>query len=547
MDAGPVNATGPEQGAPRWKLDDEIAKRTQGIVVTGFGRLPSGTALFLELPETVGGGWIAALQKVENVTPADPLYQSRDPSRPRALAIAFTWTGLARLGMPETALASFSRPFREGMFQEDRLRRLGDRRGAEWLQTTGGSAPLWSGNTPLRKPPDQGVGAYDVSFGTEEVAVVTDKTVHVMLLLYARTESDVPAFAAAVETALQPFRIKVVHSRDLTLDACKQALFSREHFGFADGLSQPEPWDETGAVTLRNFPVKTADPVQGVPLGEILIGYLNGHHERAPGPVVPGTSVTGSDPPRLEAAELPPHPEAEGFFDFGLNGSYVVVRELAQNVAAFWNRMDDNAKTIRAEDPEHTQHVTAQWLADRIVGRNMDGNLLAPRGTVLPADKNGYPDSGYLFLERDPRGEGCPAGSHVRRANPRDALAPNPASGTNLLSAANNHRILRRGRKYGPPIADSRKDDRAERGLLFICLNTDIERQFEFVQQTWLFNSDFATLYEETDPLIGPDGSMTIREEPLRRRVPVDTFVTMRGGEYFFLPSLPALDYLATL
>jgi Dyp-type peroxidase family len=547
MDAGPVNGNGPEQGAPSWKLSDEIARRTQGIVVTGFGRLPNGTALFLELPQGVGGGWIAALQKVERVTPADPSHPSRDPSRPRAVAIAFTWTGLARLGMPDTALASFSLPFREGMFQEDRLRRLGDRRGGKWLQTTGGSTPLWSGNTPLREQPCKAVGAYDVSSGTEDVAVVTEKTVHVMLSLYAETESDVTAFAAGVETALRPFKIEIVHSRDLILDACQQALFSREHFGFADGLSQPEPWDETGAVTLGNSPVTTADPVQGVPLGEFLIGYFNGHHERAPGPVVPDSPVKGSDPSRVGAAGLPPHPEAEGFFDFGLNGSYVVVRELAQNVAAFWNRMDENAETIRLEDPEHTEHVTANWLADRIIGRNMDGNLLSPGGTVLPVDKNGYPDSGYLFLERDPYGEGCPAGSHVRRANPRDALAPNPAAGTNLLGAANNHRILRRGRKYGPPVADSRSDDGAERGLLFICLNTDIERQFEFVQQTWLFNSDFATLYEETDPLIGPDGSMTIREEPLRRRVPVDTFVTMRGGEYFFLPSLPALDYLATL
>jgi hypothetical protein len=52
---------------------------------------------------------------------------------------------------------------------------------------------------------------------------------------------------------------------------------------------------------------------------------------------------------------------------------------------------------------------------------------------------------------------------------------------------------------------------------------------------------DFATLFEEVDPLVGPDGRMTIREEPLRRTVHVQTFVKMRGGEYFFLPSLPAL------
>jgi Dyp-type peroxidase family len=549
MDTGPVSEEkdpGRARRWPSWKLADEIAPLTQGIVVTGFGRLPSGIALFLELPERVGGGWIDALQAVEPVTPAIPSHRPRDPDHFRALAIAFTRTGLERLGMPPTALASFSRPFREGMFQEDRLRRLGDRRDGKWQPTTGNTAPRWSGNTPLRAPTGEHVGAYDVPFGRKEVMVRTEVTVHALLLLYARTDSAAQAFATEVETALEPFGVRPVHRRELTLDVSKKSGFSREHFGFADGLSLPEPYDESGAVTRMGRPVNEADPVQGVPLGEIMIGYLNGHRERAPGPVVPGTLVEGSDP-RREAAGLPPHPEAEGFFDFGLNGSYMVVRELAQDVAAFWNRMEENAATIRDEDPDHSAHVTAEWLAERAVGRNRDGNLLCPGGTVLPLDERGNPDNSFLFLERDPYGEGCPPGSHVRRAHPRDALAPAPGAGTNLLQAANNHRILRRGRKYGPPIQNERQDDGAERGLLFVCLNTDIARQFEFTQQTWLFNPDFATLYQEVDPLLGPSGHMTIREEPLRRRVPVDTFVTMRGGEYFFLPSLPALAYLARL
>jgi deferrochelatase/peroxidase EfeB len=90
-------------------------------------------------------------------------------------------------------------------------------------------------------------------------------------------------------------------------------------------------------------------------------------------------------------------------------------------------------------------------------------------------------------------------------------------------------------------------DDGANRGLLFMCLNTDIARQFEFVQQTWLFNTSFATLFGESDPLLGPAGPMTIRETPLRRTVHVESYVRMAGGEYFFLPSVPALRYLALL
>jgi hypothetical protein len=62
-----------------------------------------------------------------------------------------------------------------------------------------------------------------------------------------------------------------------------------------------------------------------------------------------------------------------------------------------------------------------------------------------------------------------------------------------------------------------------------------------------MLNRNFATLYDETDPLVGPEGGFTIGERPLRRIVQVKTFIQMAGGEYFFLPSLPAIDYLASL
>jgi deferrochelatase/peroxidase EfeB len=246
---------------------------------------------------------------------------------------------------------------------------------------------------------------------------------------------------------------------------------------------------------------------------------------------------------RGRAQGLKPEGAPEGFLNFGLNGSYLVVRELRQNVAAFWNSVHDGAAKIRAHDPSAT-HVTAQWLAERIVGRNIDGHLLCPGG-LLPADEDKRPQNDFGFFRDDPRGRGCPLGSHVRRGNPRDGLAKDEAAAQTLLDAANNHRILRRGRKYGTTIKDPRQDDHQERGLLFICLNTDIARQFEFVQQTWILNSNFATLFDETDPLVGPKGHFTIPEQPLRRIVEVATFIRMAGGEYFFLPSIPALNYLA--
>lgn len=109
----------------------------------------------------------------------------------------------------------------------------------------------------------------------------------------------------------------------------------------------------------------------------------------------------------------------------------------------------------------------------------------------------------------------------MRIGNPRDGLAPSSTDIDTFLDAANNHRILRRGRKYGPDIADLRTDDGIDRGLLFICLNTDTGRQFEFVQQTWILNPNFSVLYDETDPLIGPRGNFTIPDIHLRKIIPV--------------------------
>ena len=528
---------------PSWKLAPEIAMDTQGLVATGFGRLPTGRALFLRLPDQCGGSWLAALRKAIPVTAASDI--GGEPL-PQAAALAFTWTGLRSMGLPTNALASFSTPFREGMLEENRLRRLGDKRGETWLDTVIPGGPRWSGNTPPRQT-EKAARAYsvDLSEGKPETGTAdTGGVVHALLLIYTPDDAAADTAAAAAEAAIAPYGIKVTHTQPMLLDVEKKSGISREHFGFADGLSQPRPYDGHGNVLANDKPATEPHPVQGVPLGEFLMGYENGHQEVAPVPVVPG-DISGKEDPRPSRAGLLKHPEARGFFDFGRNGSYLVVRELSQNVAAFWRAMDEAAALIQKHDP-NAEHVTADWVAERVVGRDRQGNLIRPGNRRQPA-RDDKPDNDYLFFEEDQDGLGCPLGSHVRRAHPRDSLAPTASTKATLLKAANNHRILRRGRKYGPNCADLRSDDGESRGLLFICLNTDIARQFEFVQQTWLLNRDFHTLFEETDPLVGPDGWMTIPEDPLRRRVHVETFVQFAGGEYFFLPSIPALNYLALL
>jgi Dyp-type peroxidase family len=153
----------------------------------------------------------------------------------------------------------------------------------------------------------------------------------------------------------------------------------------------------------------------------------------------------------------------------------------------------------------------------------------------------------FSYHDTDPHGFACPVGSHVRRANPRDSL--DPKHPRTALRSTNRHRILRRGRPYGPPFFAARPDgEEAERGLLFLALNSDIERQFEFVQQQWINNPNFGGLQGEGDPLLSPSEVFTEPQDPVRRRITgLKRFITVKGGAYFFLPGLRALKYFASL
>ena len=129
-----------------------------------------------------------------------------------------------------------------------------------------------------------------------------------------------------------------------------------------------------------------------------------------------------------------------------------------------------------------------------------------------------------------------------------------------LMSSVRFHRILRRGREYGsglkPEDALTGIGADTPRGIHFICLNANISRQFEFIQNAWMASNKFSGLTGESDPLVGTrqaipgcpvTGNFTLQsDDGLRRRLTgMQQFVTVRGGAYFFLPSLRALRYIA--
>jgi Dyp-type peroxidase family len=291
-------------------------------------------------------------------------------------------------------------------------------------------------------------------------------------------------------------------------------LGSKEHFGFSDGVSQP---------TIEGLPRQHAGAEPPIPTGEILLGYENAY------------------------GKLPASPHWEGF-DLGANGSYLVFRKLHQHVDRFWGYVAAQARALES-DPAAVAALTEK-LAAKLLGRWKSGAPL-----VLSPDRDdpayATPEraNAFGYLEEDPYGLRCPISSHVRRANPRDARG---GSAEESLAVVRRHRILRRGRSYGLPMADAEalagRDDGRARGLYFISLQASIARGFEFIQQTWLSNPGFMGLFAEPDPIMGNgDGTaeVSIPALPVRLRLAnVPSVVTVMGGGYFFLPSLAALERL---
>jgi Dyp-type peroxidase family len=210
--------------------------------------------------------------------------------------------------------------------------------------------------------------------------------------------------------------------------------------------------------------------------------------------------------------------------ELGRNGTYAVYRKLRQEVAVFrdYLRADRNGPL----------------LAAKLMGRWPSGAPLAITGEEddreLAADRARNNDFDYTD---DPIGYRCPRGAHVRRAHPRSATI-----------SGRRHLLMRRGLPYGYPLADGAPaDENADRGLIGMFLNASIERQYEFVQRNWINDPRFDGLRNDRDPIAGSgERDFTWQRRPLPVRCTgLPRFISVRGGEYFFLPSITAMRFLS--
>lgn len=460
----------------------------QGFVARGYGQLDTACYIVLQIENPeLTRTWLGTL--------ADQITPGSEKPEDAATHIAFTVDGLRKLGLKEDELFTFSREFWEGMADPNRAKFLGD------VEDSAPKNWRWGGpNTP----------------------------VDMLILLFARDEPTLEKEYAKLVNEWKGVS-EVVRLDTYMFDS------PLEHFGFTDGIAQP----------IIDGLSRTGPPENTLAPGEFILGYKNEYDKLPASPTV----APSRDPNRtLPSAESKDGKEG---VDLGRNGTYLVFRELEQDVRGFWRFVSEVSKKLYGTS-DHDKRVR---VGSKMVGRWPSGApiTLCPEADNLEkATKDNF---GYW--ENDREGQFCPLGAHIRRTNPRDALE---GSREESITVSNRHRILRRGRPYGAPVSRSldvdeiieAESDHEECGLHFIGINADIARQFEFIQHTWIINPKFAGLYSDSDPLMGnhdsKNGTFTMQAYPVRKRITgMKRFVEVRGGAYFFLPGLRALRFLSNL
>lgn len=477
---------------PVTELDD-----VQGLIKTGYGPLTEAFYLLLRVRDAQAARYW--LQGFYPTTMGD-LKRAKAST---AKHVAISAPGLAALGLGPEIIEGFSPEFVGGMAADPaRSRRLGD---------VGDNAPEhwdWGG---------------------------ADWAPDLLLMLFA-----------------EPGGLEALKAQEMTQDLIAAfetrhlpaaPMDGREPFGFLDGLSQPTlDWEG------RREPNSEHDLDYGnqIAIGEFVLGYPDEYGLYSQRPLL--------RPDR--AAGLPRAHDAPSRADLGRNGSYLVLRQLQQDVKGFWTFIEGHG---------------GMPLAEAMVGRKLDGEPLVATGSrpIRGISPDQVKLNGFDF-ESDGDGLACPVTGHVRRANPRTGDVPGGDQGlirkllamlgfgvdrrADTIASSRFHRLLRRGRKYGP--TGRAADPDAPVGLHFVTVGASIARQFEFVQGAWLSSAKFAGLSGEQDPLLGArqpfppdrptDGFRWPQADgPCKAFNGLPQFVTVRGGAYFFLPGVRALRFIA--
>jgi Dyp-type peroxidase family len=427
--------------------------------------------------------------------------------------VAFTFAGLTKLGVDPETLATFPQPFCDGMAARAAI--LGDKGDAapeKWdgylgsLQIDG---VMWLNFRLSSRCADDILAEYEKRLDQAKAvfpsAWFPPCPAPKIRRGGAEEEGSKPADDGGAPKQIDGAEVlHVEFGMANYVQKGEGKPFRVEHFGYRDGVSQP----------YANLDLDPPPPGGGTPRD-------NGSWA----PVAPGEILLGHLDEDGRVQHLPANEALR------TNGSYMALRKLEQDVVGFRNFLKRHQQESRPP------------LGPQMVGRYADGSSLVkfPEGPEqLGPSYRGIND--FRYQRDDPFGRRCPIGAHIRRANPRD---------TNDRDQARRHRLFRRGISYGGPLlpADS-IDEECPRGLLFVSMQARLDRQFEFVLTTWLGRGEFeGQAGAKLDPLLGDHrGRLEDSFQPTGAFGPVTglpRFVTMRGGDYFFVPSVSALAGLS--
>jgi Dyp-type peroxidase family len=277
----------------------------------------------------------------------------------------------------------------------------------------------------------------------------------------------------------------------------------REHFGFKDGISQPDP---------NNL----LDPA----------GWVTSEQVAAPGEFIRGA---GAEPTNTGIRAVLP---------WETNGSYMVLRRLDQNVHEFRAQGVAGAAALPG-----APGMSPALFEAKCIGRWPDGTPLSGTPLIDAATYSGDPD-----------GTQIPRFSHIRKAYPRDQATAKPQ----------HHRLIRRGITFGPAypsLPAGAPANTEERGLIFVAYMASIEQQFEFLMHKWFGDQAFADTPPRPipgfDPIMGCPQNQPAASRSVNYPVPAGAAITyqtlsiaryikLKGGGYFFSPSIAHLATLAT-
>jgi len=344
-----------------------------------------------------------------------------------------------------------------------------------------------------------------------------------------------------------------------TLERGREELARR--FGWNDSLPLATlVASEPGLVLRRHFRSPVGDTGVGQPIEHF--GFVDGISQpllltKSSTPAALPTKWDTTAPPRLVLVPDPQAGASQKSF-----GSFLVFRKLEQNVKGF----RESVKALADE-----LNCSPGLVGAMAVGRFADGTPVVLQG-VDGGPEEALNDFNY---DDDPNGRRCPFHAHIRKTNPRLESAALKALSEDT-EEERGHRIARRAMPYGAEGYSDSDPPEQDVGLLFMCYQSDIWEQFEFQQAAWSNNGRFLhpgtnsdwevppayALGTGIDAVIGQQaparedlvaGPDTPRNwpaawdrRPSRTQRTIAKFVTLKGGEYFFSPSLTGIKSLAT-